>query len=197
MGRLRYAVRTPALGPRSEHPFRLRRPRRRYRSPDLRFRPLWYVWRRLADQRCRSALGIEVPRSRAFSRAFNGTLLIERLLPRRNLGDGLIDRALSPLFRGRAHGGALKNFPFATLTFRARLFVAQTADLLLLFSAAPLLLLFSTAPLLLLVSKMALLMPCGIVGALRRAFVAVWLFLARRQPPRGICLPSPRQIIGR
>ena len=133
-------------------------------------------------------MGIEVPRSRAFSRAFNGTLLIERLLPRRNLGDGLIDRALSPLFRGRAHGGALKNFPFATLTFRARLFVAQTADLLLLFSAAPLLLL---------VSKMALLMPCGIVGALRRAFVAVWLFLARRQPPRGICLPSPRQIIGR
>ena len=142
-------------------------------------------------------MGIEVPRSRAFSRAFNGTLLIERLLPRRNLGDGLIDRALSPLFRGRAHGGALKNFPFATLTFRARLFVAQTADLLLLFSAAPLLLLFSTAPLLLLVSKMALLMPCGIVGALRRAFVAVWLFLARRRPPRGICLPSPRQIIGR
>jgi hypothetical protein len=175
-------------------------------------------------------LGIEVPRSRAFSRAFNGTLLIERLLPRRNLGDGLIDRALSPLFRGRAHGGALKNFPFATLTFRARLFVAQTADLLLLFSAAPLLLLFnaafllllfsaapllllfsaapllllfSTAPLLLLVSKMALLMPCSIVGALRRAFVAVWLFvavwpfLACRRPPRGICLPSPRQIIGR
>jgi hypothetical protein len=151
-------------------------------------------------------LGIEVPRSRAFSRAFNGTLLIERLLPRRNLGDGLIDRALSPLFRGRAHGGALKNFPFATLTFRARLFVAQTADLLLLFSAAPLLLLFSAsfllllfsaAPLLLLVSKIPLLMPCSIVGALRRAFVAVWLFLARRRPPRGICLPSPRQIIGR
>ncbi|HWW34328.1 MAG TPA: hypothetical protein VNZ23_03735 [Xanthobacteraceae bacterium] len=138
-----------------------------------------------------------MPRSRAFSRAFNGTLLIERLLPRRNLGDGLIDRALSPLFRGRAHGGALKNFPFATLTFRARLFVAQTADLLLLFSAAPLLLLFSTAPSLLLVSKMALLVPCSIVGALRRVFVAVWLFLARRRPPRGICLPSPRQIIGR
>jgi hypothetical protein len=41
MRRLRCAVRTPALGPRSEHPLRLRRPRRRYRSPDLRFRPQW------------------------------------------------------------------------------------------------------------------------------------------------------------
>ena len=157
MGRLRCAVRTPALRPRSEHPLRLHRPRRRYRSPDLRFRPLWYVWRRLADQRCRSALDIEVPRSRAFSRAFNGTLLIERLLPRRNLGDGLIDRALSPLFRGRAGRRALKNFSFATLTFRARLFVVQTANLLLLFSTAPLLLLFSATSLLFRFSKTPLL----------------------------------------
>jgi hypothetical protein len=135
-------------------------------------------------------LGIEVPRSRAFSRTFNGTLLIERLLSCRDLGDGLIDRALSPLFRGRAGRRALKNFSFATLTFRARLFVVQTANLLLLFSTAPLLLLFSAALLLLLRS---------IVDALpiHRAFVAVWLFLARRRTPRGTCLPTPLQIIGR
>ena len=156
MRRLRCAVRTPALGPRSEHPLRLRRPRRRYRSPDLRFRLPHCLWR-LADYRCRSALRIEVPRSRAFSRTFNGTLLIERLLPRRNLGDGLIDRALSPLFRGRAGRRALKNFPFATLTFRAHLFVAQTAGLLLLFSAAPLLLLFGATSLLFRFSKTPLL----------------------------------------
>jgi hypothetical protein len=93
-------------------------------------------------------LGIEVPRSRAFSRTFNCTLLIERLLPCRDLGDGLIDRALSPLFRGRARGGALKNFSFAALTFRAHLFVAQTANLLLLLSTASLLFLFSKTPLL-------------------------------------------------
>jgi hypothetical protein len=102
-------------------------------------------------------LGIEVPRSRAFSRTFNCTLLIERLLPCRDLGDGLIDRALSPLFRGRAGRRALKNFSFATLTFRAHLFVAQTANLLLLFSTAPLLLLLSAAPLLLLFSATSLL----------------------------------------
>jgi hypothetical protein len=102
-------------------------------------------------------LGIEVPRSRAFSRTFNGTLLIERLLSCRDLGDGLIDRALSPLFRGRAGRRALKNFSFATLTFRAHLFVAQTANLLLLFSTAPLLLLLSAAPLLLLFSATSLL----------------------------------------
>ncbi len=167
MRRLRCAVRTPALGPRSEHPLRLRRPRRRYRSPDLRFRLPHCLWR-LADYRCRSALRIEVPRSRAFSRTFNGTLLIERLLPRRNLGDGLIDRALSPLFRGRAGRRALKNFPFATLTFRARLFVAQTANLLLLFSAAPLLLLFSAAPLLLLFSAAPLLLLFGATSLLFR-----------------------------
>jgi hypothetical protein len=72
-------------------------------------------------------LRIEVPRSCAFSRTFNRTLPIERLLSRRNLGHGLIDRALSPLLSGRAGGRALKNFPLATLTFCARLFVAQTA----------------------------------------------------------------------
>ena len=98
-----------------------------------------------------------MPRSRAFSRTFNGTLLIERLLSCRDLGDGLIDRALSPLFRGRAGRRALKNFSFATLTFRARLFVAQTANLLLLFSTAPLLLLFSATSLLFRFSKTPLL----------------------------------------
>ena len=98
-----------------------------------------------------------MPRSRAFSRTFNGTLLIERLLPCRDLGDGLIDRALSPLFRGRAGRRALKNFSFATLTFRAHLFVAQTANLLLPFSTAPLLLLLSAVPLLLLFSATSLL----------------------------------------
>jgi hypothetical protein len=102
-------------------------------------------------------LRIEVPRSRAFSRTFNGTLLIERLLSCRDLGDGLIDRALSPLFRGRAGRRALKNFSFATLTFRARLFVVQTANLLLLFSTAPLLLLFSATSLLFRFSKTPLL----------------------------------------
>ena len=167
-----------------------------------------------------------MPRSRAFSRTFNGTLLIERLLSCRDLGDGLIDRALSPLFRGRAGRRALKNFSFATLTFRAHLFVAQTANLLLLFSTAPLLLLLSAAPLLLLFSatsllflfsKTPLLLLFGaapllllfsaalllllrsIVDALpiHQAFVAVWLFLARRRTPCGTCLPSPLQIIGR
>jgi hypothetical protein len=107
-------------------------------------------------------------------------LLIERLLPRRNFGNSLVDRALSRLFRGRAGSGAFKNFPFATLTFCARLFVAQTADLLLLFS------------------ETALLMLCRIGDALAtpRAFIAAWLFLGRGRTPLANGIPLPRQIIG-
>jgi hypothetical protein len=33
--------------------------------------------------------------------------------------------------------------------------------------------------------------------AMHQAFVAVWLFPARRRTPRGTYLPSPLQIIGR
>jgi hypothetical protein len=54
------------------------------------------------------------------------------LLPRRNLGDGLIDQALPPLFGDRFGGGTFKKLPLAALTFEAHLVVAQAAVLLLL-----------------------------------------------------------------
>jgi hypothetical protein len=115
--------------------------------------------------------------------------VIERLLPRRDLGDSLIDRILSPLHRSSAGGRALKKVPLAMQTF-ARLFVARTAQLLLLFSKPHLLLLFSEA---------ALLRLRSIVDGLstHRAFVAVWPFFTRRRTPGGIGLPSRRHVIGR
>jgi hypothetical protein len=117
-------------------------------------------------------------------------LVIERLLPRRDLGHCLIDRILSPLHRGSAGGRVLKELPLAMQTFRARLFVAQTAHLLLL---------FSTAAWLVLLSEAALLRLRSIVDGLstHRAFIAVGPFFASRRMPLGIGLPSRRHIIGR
>ena len=88
----------------------------------------------LAQHRRRSRLGANAPRSRTFPYAFYCALVIEHLLPRRYLGDSLIDRILSPLHGGSIGGRALKKLPLAMQTFRARLFVAQTAHLLLAFS---------------------------------------------------------------
>jgi hypothetical protein len=73
---------------------------------------------------------------RALSRfcpcVFDRALLIEHLLPRRNLSDGLIDQALLSLFRNCVGGGAFKKLPLAALTFKPRLLITQTAALLLL-----------------------------------------------------------------
>jgi hypothetical protein len=114
------------------------------------------------------------------------------LLPRRDLGDGLIDRALSPLFGCCIGGGALKKFALAALTFGPHLLVTQTpallflcgkaallffcsktallfqrsTSLLFLRSKTPLLLFCSKTSPFLLCSKTSLLFPSGIIAAL-------------------------------
>jgi hypothetical protein len=52
---------------------------------------LRHVRRCLAQHRRRSRLGANAPRSCTFLCAFYCTLVIEHLLPRRYLGDSLID----------------------------------------------------------------------------------------------------------
>jgi hypothetical protein len=89
------------------------------------------VWRRLIVHWRRGGLNVDAPRSRAFTRLVYRTIAIERSLPRRNFGDGLIDRGVSPLFRRGTRRCALKKFPLAALTFGALGFIAKAAALLL------------------------------------------------------------------
>jgi hypothetical protein len=98
--------------------------------------------------------------------AFDRALLIERLLPRRNLGDSLIDQALLSLFRDRAGGCAFKKLPLAALTFKPRLLIAQTAALFLLRGIIVLLALLTFKPGLLLAQTTALFLLRGIIGLL-------------------------------
>jgi hypothetical protein len=155
-------VRTPAFGPGNVGPIgfcgRLRQ--------------------RLARHRC-CGRG-RAPKARALPRVFNRLFPIERLLPRRNLGDGLIDQALPPLLRDRFGGSTFKKFPLAALTFKTRLVVAQAAVLLLL-------------------RGMMMVLPAlriVVAVALRRAGVARWRARARGALPLGIGVPVFRQIVG-
>jgi hypothetical protein len=84
------------------------------------------VRRHLAQRRRNSKLGIFAPRTRAFSRACDRVILIERTLARRDLGNSLIDRRLPALFDGRT-GGTLKELALSTLTFGACFLAARSA----------------------------------------------------------------------
>jgi hypothetical protein len=103
LGRLRYLVRPPPFGPGSVGSIgfcgRLRQ--------------------RFARHRCGSR--VRARKASALPRVFDRLFPIERLLPRRNLGDGLIDQAVPPLLRDRFGGSTFKKFPLAALTFKTRL----------------------------------------------------------------------------
>jgi hypothetical protein len=130
------------------------------------------------------------------------------LLPRRNLGDGLIDQALLSLFRDRVGGCAFKKLPLAALTFKPRLLIAQTAALLLLRGIIVLLALLTFESRLLIAQTTALFLLRGIVVLLALRIVAAgivafahdvagWRVRPRGVAPLGVSVPLFRQFAGR